>query len=454
MARILLIDDDTAGREMVAYNLRAAGHDVEERADGNQGVERYRPDHYDLVITDNRMPGISGIDLTRRIREFDDKALVLVITAFGDVDTAIAAIKAGAHDFLLKPFSRDQLEIAVGRALSHRKMEDENQALRRQVAGVEREIVYHSELMRETIALADRIACSDASVLVNGESGTGKELIARRIHARSTRADEPLITINCAAIPSELVEAELFGHDKGAFTGATRARSGRFRQADGGTLFLDEISELPLDTQGKLLRAVQEGVIDPVGADRPVRVDVRVIAASNRDLRAQISAGAFREDLYFRLNVVDVNVPPLRERRSDIPGLVDHFVTEFAAGREIDVPPEVMSALEHRRWPGNVRELRNACERMVVLCDAGAVSIDALPSDSGERTIERNRDEIDAWLDLPDGGFSLLDLERKVIERVLALKNGNISESARYLRVPRHILVYRIEKHGIPRPGK
>ena len=439
---------------MGAYILRTAGHEVDEAGDGETGLSLFRPDSHDLVVTDVRMPKLSGIEVTRRIHERADDTPVLIITAFGSIDTAVEAMKAGAKDFVIKPFSRDQLLLVVERALEHRQLERENRELRRKLLGIERPIIYQSEAMAEAVRLADRVARSGAPVLVTGESGTGKELIARRIHARSARSEGAFVAVNCAAIPGDLIEAELFGYEKGAFTGAVRSRIGRFRQAHGGTLFLDEVADLPVPAQGKLLRAVQESVVDPLGSDRPVAVDVRVIAATNKDPRASVKTGAFREDLYFRLNVVELRVPPLRSRPEDIPLLVKHFVNEFAAGSDISITDDVLTALKHRSWVGNVRELRNACERMVILCPGNSLSVDVLPPEPRDSVSEGSGHKVDDWLTLPPEGLSLLDLEKSVIERALLLKDGNISEAARYLHVPRHILVYRIEKHGISRPAK
>lgn len=446
MARILFIDDDAGGRQMATYNLRAAGHQVDEADDGTAGVGLFSPDQHQLVITDVKMPGLSGIDVTRTIRERACEVPILLITAFGTIETAVEAMKAGAYDFIQKPFGRNQLLMAVERALEHRQLKHENRELRRQLLGVERPIVAVSSAMKETLRIADRVARSDSSVLIGGESGTGKELIARRIHARSGRANGPFVAVNCAAIPGELIEAELFGHARGAFTGAAKERVGKFRQADGGTLLLDEVAEIPMPAQAKLLRVLQERVVDVLGSDTPVAVDVRIVGATNQNLETATREKRFREDLFFRLNVVDIHVPPLRERVQDIPALVDHFVAELAAGEEVVVPAEVRTAMLQRAWPGNVRELRNACERMVSLCEGQTLSVADLPVRAGGEL------GVGQWPELPPLGLSLVDLERQVIERVLTLKGGNVSEAARYLRVPRHILVYRIEKHGIAKP--
>jgi len=449
--RILFIDDDPAGREVALFNLRKAGYKVTPAEDGTQGLSAFAASPFDLVITDLKMPGIPGMEVLRKIRAGSPDVPVLVITAFGNVETAVAAMKEGAYDFIGKPFHRDQLLLAVGKALDRRRLATEVRDLRIRASGVGRDVVSVSTAMRRLLETADRVAATSASVLITGESGTGKEVLARRIHVRSTRAEGPFVAVNCAAIPAELLESELFGHARGAFTGAVRARAGRFLQASGGTLFLDEVGEIPLALQGKLLRALQERVVDAVGADAPVPVDVRIIAATNRDLRARIRDGSFREDLYYRLNVVELTVPPLREHPDDIPPLVERFVSEFAAGREIAVPEAVVEALSRRPWPGNVRELRNACERMVILCRGDEVSLDDLPPAPDGPDAGGREDPSAPFPTLPAGGLSLVDLEKRVIEGALRMKGGNITQAALFLRIPRHILVYRIEKYGLRR---
>ncbi len=451
--RILFIDDDRAGREVALFNLRKAGYGVEVASDGAEGVAAFSPEKFDLVITDLKMPGISGIEVLRQIRKTSPDIPVLVITAFGNVETAVEAMKEGANDFIGKPFHRDQLLLAVEKALERQRLAAEVRDLRIRASGVEREIVSVSSVMKRVLAMADRVAGTDATVLITGESGTGKEAVARRIHVRSLRAQGPFVAVNCAAIPAELLESELFGHTRGAFTGAVRDRLGRFRMAGGGTLFLDEIGEMPMPLQAKLLRVLQEKVVDEVGGDKPFPVDVRILVATNRDLLERIRDGTFREDLYYRLNVVEIRVPPLRDRVEDIPPLAEHFLKEISPDRRISVPQRVMEELSARPWPGNVRELKNACERMAILCRGEEVSVEDLPplpavQRSGEPAGEGFADD---YPPLPPGGLSLVDLEKKVIERALRLKGGNITQAAVYLNVPRHILVYRIEKYGIRR---
>jgi two-component system NtrC family response regulator len=441
--RILFIDDDRAGREVALFNLRKAGYEVTAASDGQEGLAAFSPEKFDLVVTDVKMPGLSGIDVLRRVRSQSPDIPVLVITAFGNVETAVEAMKAGAYDFIGKPFHRDQLLLSVEKAFERRRLAAEVRDLRIRAGGVEREIVSVSPAMKQVLTVADRVAGTEATVLITGESGTGKEAVARRIHVHSRRAEGPFVAVNCAAIPGELLESELFGHARGAFTGAVRDRTGRFRQAAAGTLFLDEVAEIPPALQAKLLRVLQERVVDVVGGDHPVPVDVRIVAATNRDLPERIREGAFREDLYYRLNVVGIRVPPLRERPEDIPPLAEYFMKELGAGREMTVPPAVMVELQSRPWPGNVRELKNACERMAILCGGAEVSMEDLPPASSRAGED--------WPPLPPEGLSLVDLEKKVIERALRLKGGNITQAAAYLRVPRHILVYRIEKFGIRR---
>lgn len=448
-ARILFVEDDPAGRELGAFNLTQAGFEVDVAASGEEGLEFFRPDRYDVVVTDLRMPGISGLDLLERVKAQDAEIPVLVITAYGDVETAVRAMRAGAYDFIGKPFNREHLLLTLRRAIESSRLRDEVRQLKIRASGVERHIIHRSASMTRALDVADRVAPTDATVLVTGETGTGKELVARRIHVRSARADGPFVTINCASMPAELLEAELFGHTKGAFTGATRARKGRFRQAEGGTIFLDEVGELPPMLQGKLLRVLQERYVDVVGSDEPIRVDVRVIAATNRTLSHEVREGAFRADLLYRLGGFEVRLPPLRERPDDILLLAHHFVETLAPGRELLTPAPLVAELLSRSWPGNVRELENACERLVILCKGDELRVEDLPGIDPESPPPSRG--MDGWPPLPPEGLGLVDLEKGVIERVLALKKGNVTRAAEYLRVPRHILAYRMEKYGIRR---
>jgi two-component system NtrC family response regulator len=437
---ILLVDDDPTIREVGAYNLRKAGFKVHVAENGADALARFDAALHHLVITDLSMPEVDGMALMVALHKRAPGLPVVMVTAHGSVDRAVAAMQAGAWSFIEKPFSRDQLTLVAARALETARLRADNKRLR----SVERPILGDSESMRGTIALVDRVAPSSASVLVIGESGTGKELVARRIHARSARSDRPFVAVNCAAIPGELLEAELFGHAKGAFTGAIQARAGRFRAADGGTLFLDELGEMPLAVQGKLLRVLQEGLVDVVGSDEPVRVDVRVVAATNQDLDALVQAKAFRSDLLFRLDVVRVEVPPLRERSQDIPVLARAFLEELSP-RALAFSESALTALQRRSWPGNVRELRNLVERMSILAPGPIIQDADLAF--GARPAQSS-----AWLDQLPEGISLVDVEAQVIAHTLQKEAWNVSQAARRLGVPRHILAYRIQKYGIELP--
>jgi DNA-binding NtrC family response regulator len=460
---LLFIEDDAAGRELGHFNLTRAGYVVDVASSGEQGINSFNPQRHDLVLTDLRMQKLGGLEVLRHVKERSAQTPVIVMTAYGSIDVAVEAMRQGAYDFIGKPFHREHLLLTVARALESRKLLDEVRLLRTAVSGVERPIVSGSDKMQELLRVVDKVAESNASVLILGESGTGKELVARRLHSRSVRADGPFVAINCAGVPDGLLESELFGHEKGAYTGAHKARLGRFRQANGGTLFLDEIAELPMGLQGKLLRVLEEQVVDVLGRDEPASVDVRIIAATNKDLATLASQGQFRPDLLYRLDVVSVRIPPLRERTEEIPLLARHFVDRYAPNRELALPDELLEELARRRWNGNVRQLENACERLVILCSGDTLQLaDLGPREPGDEpapgsveAIERSRGsatEVELWPPLPEDGLSLVDLERRVIERVLAMKRGNVSQAAAYLRIPRHVLVYRMEKYGILRP--
>ncbi|MFT5584340.1 MAG: DNA-binding NtrC family response regulator [Cognaticolwellia sp.] len=437
---ILLVDDDPTIREVGAYNLRKSGLVVDVAENGADALARFDPTRHQLVITDLSMPEVDGMELMVALHKRVPGLPVVMVTAHGSVDRAVAAMQAGAWSFIEKPFARDQLTLVAARALETARLRADNKRLR----SVERPILGSSVEMRRTLDLVDRVAASSASVLVIGESGTGKELVARRIHARSPRSDRPFVAVNCAAIPGDLLEAELFGHAKGAFTGAISARPGRFRSADGGTLFLDELGEMPLAVQGKLLRVLQEGQVDVVGSDNPVSVDVRVVAATNQDLDAMVLAKVFRSDLLFRLDVVRVEVPALRERSDDIPFLVQSFLEELSP-RVLAFSDAAMAVLKGRLWPGNVRELRNLVERVSILAPGPIIEPQDLSS--GARPQQSS-----AWLDQLPEGISLVDVEAQLIVHVLGKESWNVSQAARRLGVPRHILAYRIQKYGIELP--
>ncbi len=446
---ILLVEDDASLRRVTEFQLVEAGYQVATAEDAEAALAFLRQERPDLVLTDVRMPGMSGEELLKIIVQEYPGVMVVVMTAFATVERAVTAMRMGAHDYLTKPFSRDALLLAVRRAMEFRGLKRENLRLREELSRrVSDDLVGQSEPVRRLREMIARVATTNAAVLLLGESGTGKELVARAIHRAGIREKKPFITVNCAAIPEQLLESELFGHVRGAFTGATRDRDGKFLQADGGTLFLDEIGEMPLALQPKLLRALQEMEIEPVGG-RPRKVDVRIIAATNRDLEAMVGDGDFREDLFYRLAVIPLQVPSLRDRRDDIPLLVRHFLGRQGADK-VRIRPDAMDLLIRYDWPGNVRELQNCIERMLVLAGSDEIGPDDLPP-----AVRGGGDASGhGVLNLPPEGYSLEQLEREAVEQALARCGGNQSQAARFLRIPRHTLIYRMEKYGIGRPGK
>ena len=446
-ARVLLIDDDESFREVMLFNLQEEGLEVDVARDGHEGLNLFFKKDYQLVITDLKMPGADGMEVLRSIKQRSPEVPVVVITAFGDIATAVQAMKEGAYDFLPKPCERDHFKLVVKKALEHFRLKREVQDLRQQLAGGPPELVFQSRAMEKVVALADKVAAYEATVLILGESGTGKELLARRIHHQSPRARGPFVAINCGAIPRDLLESELFGYRKGAFTGADRDKKGRFELANGGTIFLDEIAELPPELQVKLLRVLQERTIDVLGAEGPRPVDVRIIAATNRDLEKMVKEGAFREDLYFRLNVFPIRIPPLRQRPEDIPVLMRHFLKVYGPGRRWRISPAVMNRLKGLSWRGNVRELENICQRMVLLAEGEEITEELLDYLDLEAPMSNLAS---TGISLPPEGISLLDIEKEVIIKALEMNNYNQSQTARFLRIPRHVLLYRIEKYQIP----
>jgi len=445
MAGLLLVDDDASLLRVTEKQLTDAGHEVVAVATADLALEAFDGAPPDLVLTDIQMPGMDGLALLAELKRRDPAVAVVMITAYGTVDRAVEAMRAGAIDFLEKPFRRETLLLSVTRALRYRALAAEN--LRLQLELEDRfsfeEIVGGSAPMKAVFRTLGRVARSEVPVLVTGESGTGKELIARAIHYRGARAKRPFVAVNCAAIPDSLVESELFGHERGAFTGADAARPGRFAEADGGTLFLDEIGELRPEVQAVLLRALQDGEVRPVGAGEVRRVDVRLIAATNRDLAAALADGAFREDLYYRIAVVTLPVPPLRDRKDDLPLLVGHFLAEAGAA-EVRLDPGFIDGLRRHDWPGNVRELENAIRRALVLRASPELLTAAdLPPEVGLPA--RSRPPIE----IPDEGLSLAEVERDLIRAALEKAQGNQSQAARLLGITRQTLLYRLEKHGL-----
>ena len=447
---VLIIDDDNSLRRVMEFTLQEAGYNVLTAENGEDGLELFGRARPPVVISDIQMPGISGYDVLKAIKAEEDECLVIMVTAFGTVEQAVNAMKDGAFDYITKPFSNDELVMVVERAHSYRGLQEENEKLRQKLDDqVEFDhLVGISDAMQQVFTMVRRVAPSEATVLIGGESGTGKELIARAIHNGSDRANGPFVPVNCAAIPRELLESELFGHVKGSFTGAVRDRQGKFELADGGTLFLDEVGEMPLDLQPKLLRALQEMEIEPVGSGQFRKVDVRVVAATNRNLEADIADNRFRDDLYYRLAVIPLILPPLRGRREDVPVLVRHFLDKFAAGERIDISDAALAAMTSYDWPGNVRELENAVEQMVILRQGELIDQADLPPKIRGIASAAQRGVVN----LPAEGYPLADLEKEAVVQALQRCNWNQTRAAKLLHIPRHTLVYRMEKYQLKKP--
>jgi two-component system NtrC family response regulator len=447
---ILLVDDDESLRRVAEYQLTEAGHRVVAKASGPEALEASRAERFDLLVTDVLMPGMTGLELLDRMRAARPEVVPLVITAHGDVETAVRAMQAGAFDFLEKPFTKERLRVAVEKALEYATLRDENRRLRALAARPPAfaSFVGASSALRRFLDDLLLAADSDATILLLGESGTGKELAARALHEASRRSEGPFVVVNCAAIPESLVESELFGHRKGAFTGAVEDRRGKFETAYGGTIFLDEVGELPLPAQARLLRVLQEREVDKLGAAEPVRVDLRVVAATRVDLEARVREGAFREDLWFRLHVVPLRIPPLRERAGDVPLLLEHFLARSASRHGRPVPriaPGALDRLERHDWPGNVRELENLVERLVVLGREGTIAEGDLPGSIGGAAARLGR----ARVEIPPDGLVLEEVEKGLIEEALRRHGGNQSAAARFLGLTRQTLIYRMKKFGL-----
>jgi two-component system NtrC family response regulator len=455
-ARILVIDDDASLRRVLEYNLQEAGYLVLTAASGEEGLSLFSEETPALVITDMKMPGMDGMQVLKTIKERSPETLVIMITAFGTIDVAVDAMKAGAYDYITKPFNRDELRLTVAKALQLERLTVENRRLKDELADKSdyRTIVGSSKAMERVFEIVHKVANTEASVLITGESGTGKELVARSIHHHSGRCQAPFIAINCAAIPRDLLESELFGHVRGAFTGAIKDKAGKFQLADGGTLFLDEVGELPLELQPKLLRALQEKVIEPVGGTKEQRLDVRIVAATNLDMDVALAEGTFREDLYYRLAVIPVHLPSLRERRDDITLLVRYFCKKLQAGPVL-FDAGATAALTAYRWPGNVRELENLVERLLIMRNSDTITINDLPDKIRNGAMPSDVSVPGGKVvNLPDNGYSLEQLEREVVVEALERNNWNQTAAAKFLSIPRHTLIYRIEKYGISGPSQ
>jgi len=444
--RILVVEDEEKLRRVIELQLTASGFDVDKAATAEEGLKIV--DRADLALTDLRLPNMDGLEFLALIRRQNAQVPVIIMTAFGSIETAVEAMKAGATDFLLKPFSLDHLMQVVNKALEVRELRDENRELKAEL-GRRYEfdsIIGRSPNMQEIFAAIERVAPSRATVLLAGESGVGKDLIARAIHFHSPRRDRPLVKINCSALPENLMESELFGYEKGAFTGAGASKPGKFEQADTGTVFLDEIGDVPANVQVKLLRILQEREFERLGSNVTRRIDVRVIAATNQDLRAALEQGTFREDLYYRLNVVPLNIPPLRERKQDIPFLANHFIRKLApdTGCQVEaISDAAMEKLVAYHWPGNVRELENVIERSLVMCSGARLEA----SDIKLESAPTRRQPSDGHF-VPEG-MSLDEYEREIIREALKRADGNKSQAARLLGLTRNALRYRLTQMGM-----
>ncbi len=451
-ARILVVDDEPSMQEFLQIFFRREGYDVVAAGDVDTALVAIENDEFDVVITDMQMPERSGLDLLRAVNETSPETVVIVITAFASTDSAIAAMKEGAYDYITKPFKVDEIRVTVEKALEKKLLAHENRRLRSELRGRvrDRSIIGNSVPMQRIFELVGQVADTKTNVLIGGESGTGKELIARAIHDQSERASRPFVAVNCGAIPENLLESELFGHVKGAFTGAVHAKEGLFETADGGTLFLDEVGELTLPLQVKLLRAIQEKTIRRVGGTSDTSIDVRIISATNKDLRAEAAEGRFREDLYYRLNVIQIELPPLRDRVDDIPLLVNHFVHKYSSelGKPIHgVDDEAMQSLLRYGFPGNVRELENLIERAVALSRDGEIAADSLPATIGQEP------ERQVPTRIPADGVNLEDLvndyERTLLSEALQSAGGVKKRAAQLLGISFRSFRYRLEKLGL-----
>ena len=452
--KILVVDDELSMREFLEILFSGEGYRVDTAGGGKEAVEKIGDRDYHVVITDIQMPGVDGIEVLRKAKEVSPGTEVIMMTAFASTETAVEAMKCGAYDYITKPFKIDEIKLVIEKAFEKIRLESENILLKKELKEGYNfgDIIGVSSRMLEIYNMIKRVAPTKSTVLITGESGTGKEMVAKSIHANSPRCDKPFITVNCGAMPENLLESELFGHKKGAFTGAVSNKQGLFELADGGSIFLDEIGEMPPSLQVKLLRVLQEKEFRRVGDTRDIRSDVRIIAATNRDLEEAVKSGAFREDLYYRLNVIQIKLPPLRERREDIPSLTLHFLNKYnrELGREIKkVSSEAMEILQNYNYPGNVRELENIIERAVALEQSDIILPESLP----EEVSRRSDVEIGVDLDVPPGGLDLEtlmeDLEKRFLLKALARAGGVKTKAAELLGLSFRSFRYRLAKYGL-----
>ena len=451
MRKILVAEDEPTLREGIATAFRDRGWQVEEACDGSAAIARLEEEIYDVVVTDYKMPGNSGLDVVKRCKMLNESTVALMMTAFGTVESAIEAMKAGTFDYILKPFDLEELEMKVERALEHRRLLSRLQAYDRDVLIPKFEnIVGESPQMKEVFRTIEKVARSNATILILGETGVGKELVAEALHRNSGRGNGPFVKMNCAALHENLLESELFGHERGAFTGADRQRIGRFELANEGTLLLDEIGSMLLSTQTKVLRVLQEREFERLGGSRTVKVDVRLVVATNANLEEAITRGQFREDLYYRINVVNITVPPLRERKQDIVPLARHFINRFSAELKKDLKgmtPSAVRALQRHTWPGNIRELENTIERSVLMCDSDSISADDLHLHTQQATNVTSLN-----LRLPPTGIELEELEKQAILEALRINNWVQKEAAKFLGISSRVMNYKVAKYEIKNP--
>jgi Nif-specific regulatory protein len=455
MGRILIADDHDALRRGLVRGLTEAGHEVDEASNGNAAIERLHEGHFDVVLSDLKMGGSDGLDVLRTTRALHPTTAVILMTAFGSVNTAVEAMKIGAFDYVQKPFEIEEMEVKIEKALEVRRLKHELDYLRHTQQDIYEfdRIIGSSEALQRVLDMVKKVAKSNTTVLIHGETGTGKELIAGAIHHNSLRTSRNFVKVNCAALQENLLESELFGHEKGAFTGADKQRIGRFEQADGGTLFLDEIGDMSASTQAKILRVLQEHEFERLGGTRTLRVDVRLIAATNRDLAAMVAAGRFREDLYYRLNVVSIEMPPLRERKEDIVPLAAFFIRRFAAElkkKTEGIEPEAQKLLMRYNWPGNIRELENTIERAMLLAEGHAIAtadlrLGEMPTAGGAR-------EQASVVKIPPTGIPLEDVERHALIEALKMSNWVQKDAAELLSISPRVMNYKIKTLGIEFP--
>jgi len=454
-SRILVIDDESAIRDSLRMTLEYEGYEFLGAATGQEGLALAERDAPDLVLLDVKMPGMDGIDVLERLRSLNDQLPIVVISGHGTISTAVEATKKGAWDFIEKPFASERILVSLRNALDQRQLRDENRSLKKAVE-VRHQMVGESPVLKQIMAAISRAAPTNATVLITGESGVGKELVARTIHRNSLRSRERFVQVNCAAIPEELIESELFGHEKGSFTGATEKQVGKFEQADRGTIFLDEIGDMSAKTQAKVLRVLQEGEVERLGSARTIKVDVRVIAATNKNLEEEIEKGQFREDLYFRLAVIPIHVPPLRERPEDVPLLVRHYMESFSRennARQKRITPSAMDVLQRYRWKGNIRELRNTIERLYIMTGGDTIDVADLPSAvRSPAGVAAARPAASGDADTAKAG-TLREFkdsaERTYLVQKLRENGWNISKTAEAIDTPRSNLYKKLEQYQI-----